>query len=241
MTNLDCNESPFEKALRLINQTDIGWNVFAVVAEMSNGERTIIEKLLKRRDAGERLRKQVEREGIPNKLQVSDEFGYWFSGLFDGEGTLHAGGEFRLGVSITLRDDDFDVLWYIKKTLRLGNLNPVSIRKPGQNPAVRYSISGIKCLAHVVVPLFSQYPLKTKKGKEFEVWKRLVEQVYTYNLRGDTKLYRLSGWVDRRELGRFDAGVKEVRSIREYKEQPLRFKVTNQRGKKRYTLLPAYR
>ncbi|MBW4426620.1 MAG: LAGLIDADG family homing endonuclease [Nostoc desertorum CM1-VF14] len=66
---------------------------------------------------------------IPNRLQIDDNFGFWFTGFFDGEGSLIIGqqkpkGKIGLGyqrIRIGQRSDDQQVLHFIKKNFRCGS------------------------------------------------------------------------------------------------------------------------
>lgn len=68
----------------------------------------------------------IENYGIPDRLFVMDSFGYWFSGFFDGEGSfgIHIGKQqYVLNMSVTLREDDANVLLHMKKRLDVGTLS----------------------------------------------------------------------------------------------------------------------
>jgi len=141
------------------------------------------------------LEQRIEREGLPQHLDVTDEFGYYFVGFFDGEGCLDAYyrlrkrgekayPEFRLGIQIQLRYDDFPVLQYFHKHLG-GVLFDFKPRKHSR-PICHWRLERIKALAETIVPLFDRYPLRSKKAAEYKIWRDLVLKRYLATLGGET-------------------------------------------------------
>jgi hypothetical protein len=124
---------------------------------------------------------------IPSRLTVSDEFGYWLSGLFDGEGcflfqnTVHGKTTIALKIKIALRNDDRDVIDYIYKHLGCGSIYANEYRAENykaHRPWVELRVQKIADLAEVIVPLFDHYPLHTKKAQEFALWRAIVMRRY---------------------------------------------------------------
>lgn len=143
-------------------------------------------------DIWDAFARRIERDGIPTRLNVSDAFGYWFAGLFDGEGSIGLFtrtandprySEFRMYVRIQLRDDDADVIDRIKDNLQVGR-----VARHGQNgrtnPSVSWAVEKVDDLTEVIIPLFERYPLYTKKRDEFTIWKPVVLQRYIDTLGG---------------------------------------------------------
>jgi hypothetical protein len=114
---------------------------------------------------------------------IDDRFGYWFSGLFDGEG------------SFILKSTKRGISLYCKVTMKatLGNSQALqractSIgcgkyvedrgalkRKPGSTPGqVHLKFQRFEELKQIIVRFFEMYPLKTSKSREFDVWRRGV-------------------------------------------------------------------
>ena len=138
----------------------------------------------------EAFERRVERDGIPNRLTCSDKFGYWFSGFFDGEGTITVYtrkrgrySEFRLSIRIMLRDDDAQVITRIKDNLNAGNISRNG-KRGRTNPTIAITIERIDDLAEIIIPLFDIYPLHSKKAQEYAIWKPLVLQRYKSTLGG---------------------------------------------------------
>jgi len=164
---------------------------------------------------------RVEREGIPIRLAVSDPFGYWFSGFFDGEGCLSVFSrqrpgryaERRIGIQIMLRDDDVDVIHRIKENLNVGLVYATSKANKTANPHATFRVEQINDLAEVVVPLFEKYPLHSKKGREFPIWRSLVLSQYIMTLGG----YSQRASCTAEQNAAFDAGREAIREIRRYR------------------------
>ncbi|MEW6213300.1 MAG: LAGLIDADG family homing endonuclease [Acidobacteriota bacterium] len=164
--------------------------------------------------------RRIEREGIPVRLNVTDAFGYWFSGFFDGEGCLgvmsrrRKDGYFerRLGIQIMLRDDDVDAIRRIKDNLKIGLVYETSKPNRTTNPKATFRVEKIQDLAEIIIPLFEKYPLYTKKGREFTIWKRLVVAQYVSTLGGYSQRTSRPDEYN----AAFDEGMNAIREIRTY-------------------------
>ena len=135
------------------------------------------------------FRKKIETEGFPCRLSVPDGFGYWFSGLFDGEGSLTLFTrsrttnnnlyDIRIYVTLGLRDDDESVIHRIKDNLGIGHISRET-KVTGKNPQIRWACDKIDDLVEVLIPCFERYPLYSKKAREFPIWKDVA--IYRYFL-----------------------------------------------------------
>lgn len=167
----------------------------------------------------EAFARRIERDGIPNRLNVSDAFGYWFSGFFDGEGCLAVFSrqrkdryfERRLGIQVILRDDDADVIRRIKDNLEVG-LTYFHQTYGTNNPKATFRVEQIQDLAEVIVPLFERYPLYSKKGREFLIWRDLVRSQYALTMGGRSQR---TACTDVQNAA-FDAGLQAIGDIRRY-------------------------
>lgn len=172
----------------------------------------------------EAFRQRIEREGVPNRLSVSDDFGHYFSGFFDGEGCIVAFHrrrtdraksypEFRLALQIAIRDDDSQVLEYIRDNLG-GRIHWQKARENSKtNASVRWVFEHVKDLAEVIIPLLDKYPLRSKKRREYEIWRPLVMQRYISTLAGETAR---GGAVSDEFEREFIAAVSAISAIRQY-------------------------
>lgn len=155
---------------------------------------------------------RVKRDGTPTTLECPLEFGLWFSGFFDGEGSFlayWAGKTYNFGISVTLRDDDSDVLETINHYLP-GKL----YRKPRintSNPQVNWRIHTLKSLQETIVPLFEKYPLKSKKHQEFEIWKSIVLERYIKTCRASC-----NSKISPKERLSIDTRIEKIQQIRRY-------------------------
>lgn len=187
-------------------------------------------RLVYRVDIYQAFRERIARDGIPNQLSVGDDFGHYFSGLFDGEGCIvafhriRARGkpypEFRLALQVTLRDDDADVIEYVHR-----NLGGVVHRMPqrgGICPTISWKMERIKELAEQIVPLLDKYPLRSKKGREYQIWRPLVIERYMATLGGKTQ----RGGPTAFEPDFLDA-ITAIQTIRKY---PRRLDIVEVRG-----------
>lgn len=134
-------------------------------------------------------------------------FGHWLSGFVDGEGWFSlrthmrkkplANGstvsyiEWVLEFGIGLRADDEAILDRICKYLKCGKVISRTIgKKDGfdRKPQVCLSIKNKEDLPKIVRH-FERYPLRSKKKKQFEIWKNAVEIVTDRTRRIDGKYY----------------------------------------------------
>lgn len=117
--------------------------------------------------------------------RIDPAFGHWFAGFVDGEGCFFVrrnvvpyGGRqyvtYGCSLSIAVRDDDLAVLEHIRDTLGVGNITrrhqAQSLR---QQPSAALSV-GKKSSVLFLVDVFDRFPLRSKKARDFEVWRRAV-------------------------------------------------------------------
>lgn len=170
-----------------------------------------------------------------DKTLPPDSFGYWFSGLCDGEASFSVlaesgktrnrlGKEYdRRGVDtrlvISLRDDDRPVLEHIRNVMGLGVvLNRVIHKTHGTDgyvnrPVAFWKVSDLDgCL--YLQRLFETFPLRSKKSRELPLWYRALELKLQANERRRTlgtrssKPYTDEMWA---EIQSIDQGLKEMR------------------------------
>ncbi|MBU9581338.1 LAGLIDADG family homing endonuclease [Burkholderia multivorans] len=202
-----------ERALLLDGKT------YSEIAKLTGARlRSITERnrLVYRVDVQAAFRRRVERDGIANRYIAGDAFGNWFAGYFDGEGCLtvfyrERDGipERRIGVQISCRYDDADVLTYIKAQLGVG-VTWQSKAKGATKPAVNWRVESAADLAEVIVPLLDVYPLRSKKRLEFMYWRPLVIDQYVNTLGGTST--RIGATVEQNVA--FQEAMQNIRNIR---------------------------
>lgn len=181
------------------------------------------------------FRAKIEREGFPNELNITNDFGLWFSGLFDGEGSFairHAMYNWYLpkrknkhikkyaqrvlGVSLSLRDDDGTAIKYIQQALGGYIEHHIDHRKNRNiNPAYRWRITDNTTLVKIIIPLFNKYTLRTKKAREYIIWKPLVLERHILTMGGNCVGRRKNDAVFEYEQ-KFIGGTKQIQEIRRY-------------------------
>jgi LAGLIDADG DNA endonuclease family protein len=111
---------------------------------------------------------------------ISDEFGNWFAGFTDGEGCFYIskfsgyGGLIQAGFKISVRKDDEEIVREIHRLLGFGTVGYSQTRTTA---AVGFRVAAsAHCMA--LVNLFTRYPLRAKKRRDFEIWRKLVQICY---------------------------------------------------------------
>jgi hypothetical protein len=115
---------------------------------------------------------------------MNDAFGFWFAGLADGEGCFSASAKVRPKYlpqpqfTIVSRDDDRGMQEYIRDQLGFGNVfqHKSFVQRDGYtcNPQVAFMVWSREDTGKLV-ELFRQYPLRSKKARDFEIWAKIVE------------------------------------------------------------------
>jgi len=108
--------------------------------------------------------------------------GDWFAGFVDGEGSLgiaHHGGMYvQPRFRLNQRDDDGEIVRAIRHFLGVGYLakkqcDPKTLYySANAKPQLALNVSGKDCLA--IVRVLDQYPLRSKKFREYPIWRRAV-------------------------------------------------------------------
>lgn len=109
---------------------------------------------------------------------TKENFRYWFAGLTDGEGCFLIDNNLQCKFRIALRDDDSDILRLIVKELGFGyykQAQRAAYYSGGHwhKPTAAYCVTNNKdCLK--LVKLFDEYPLLSKKSRDFMIWREAV-------------------------------------------------------------------
>jgi hypothetical protein len=150
-------------------------------------------------------------------------FGAWLSGLTDGEGCFVAytsaypeGTRLTLRFSVKLRADDGPVLDEIRETLGAGVLRfrePAPERRATHHPTVEWVVQDRGELYRHILPQFDSYPLRSKKARDYTVWREIVILSAGYK--------RTRGARMMEEVGdRLRPLIDQLRQGRAYRESP---------------------
>jgi hypothetical protein len=117
-----------------------------------------------------------------------DSFGHWLSGFADGESsfslTMQNDHQFtnkpKALFRISLRDDDASVLALVQSFFGCGSFYGHKCSRGVKNgkSVVTLSIQAASDLANIVVPHFERFPLRSKKQRDFRIWRQGVELIY---------------------------------------------------------------
>jgi len=109
---------------------------------------------------------------------ITSDFGNWFAGLVDGEGCFlihtncqHKKVYYYPRFAIHMRLDDIEMLRSIQNTLGVGGI--YIQRYSDRNPMVTYQVDSVKN-CKVIVAIFDKYFLRSKKRREYEIWRLSV-------------------------------------------------------------------
>ena len=126
-------------------------------------------------------------------LNISAEFGSWFAGWLDGEGCFRASlnqSRWRADgicidviLKVTLRDDDRPLLEEVKNILGCGTIRAKSNetrRSQGRKEAdsACWEVHSNSQLRHIIIPILDRYPLRSKKKRDYIIFRELVLRMY---------------------------------------------------------------
>lgn len=106
----------------------------------------------------------------------------WFSGFVAGEGYFGSYISKRtkaifVWLQIHLRDDDAQILYEIKETLKCGRIHSRRNRERygvSYHDQLNWECKDIGQCRFILMPLFDQYPLRAKKKRDYEIWRKLT-------------------------------------------------------------------
>jgi hypothetical protein len=126
----------------------------------------------------------IELNNIVYFSQESYEFMLWLIGFTDGEGTfsveinknasMTTGYQVQIAYIITQHGRDLELLEKIKKYFNNSGEIALNRGKTGGN-VYNYRLRNITIIKNLIIPLFSNYPLKTQKNLNFQDFKKVAE------------------------------------------------------------------
>lgn len=118
-------------------------------------------------------------------MDMDPEFGHWLAGFIDGEGCFTIGRykDVRCGsvgyncrMALAVREDDRPLLEEIQRCVGFGYLRrrvPTRRMVPNAKPTVQWGVQTKNgCLT--LVELLDVYPLRSKKARDYAVWREAV-------------------------------------------------------------------
>lgn len=153
----------------------------------------------------------------------------WFTGLVDGEGYFHLVKRhttlrFEVELVINLRFDDKPVLVEIRDTLGVGRIHDINDelqRRQGVKASdrARFRCHRIEEITHVLIPLFDEYPLHSKKLRDYEIWREAAFWCLTKShLRGEG-YSRMMYLVEELKYVRANTPLNNRQFVRDYKRR----------------------
>ena len=110
-------------------------------------------------------------------MSLSPEWCSWFAGLVDGEGCFtirrNRGRWHAAELRVNMRADDVPMMREIKATLGFGRICKKEYHSTYRHPMIEYRVARKRDLL-ALVRLFDRYPLRSRKRKDYEVWRTFV-------------------------------------------------------------------
>ena len=126
---------------------------------------------------------------LNNIVYKNDEnflFMLWLVGFTDGEGTfsveinkrtdMKTGYQVQISYIITQHGRDLDLLLKIKNNLNNSGEIKLNRGKNGGN-VYQYRVRNIETIKNLIIPIFSNFPLKTMKNLDFQDFKLVAELI----------------------------------------------------------------
>lgn len=111
-----------------------------------------------------------------------EQFYAWFAGITSGEGCFYARvrvtstgkANINCEFKITLRVDDKPLLDAIQKKLDIGAVHIMKVA-PDENQAASFRVTDMSELYNIIIPIFDKYKLSSKKQRDFDIWRQIVQ------------------------------------------------------------------
>lgn len=118
---------------------------------------------------------------------VEPALGHWIAGFIDGEGCFRVhserrGSYYAAHFALKQRDDDASLLAFIADRTGIGRVKDDGSRSGNSKPCAVWVVES-KIDAQRLVCLIDKFPLRSRKARDYEVWRRAV-MVWTHMERG---------------------------------------------------------
>jgi len=142
-------------------------------------------------------------------------------GLTDGEGCFYINARppdkryqgSKAGVEthfyIKLREDDLSLLKQVKNFFKCGAVYYQKEKRKNHSPCYRFEINSHKDIQGVVIPFFDKYPLKSKKKKNYLIFRKIAMIIGNSNYKEDENLRKIL-----KLKSQMNSGARSVREIR---------------------------
>lgn len=112
--------------------------------------------------------------------EMNQKDGAWLSGLADGEGSFiisrsnrsYGKQTYKLAFVFGFRDDDIRLLIEVKRIWQLSE--KIHVYRSGTRRTAEIHLHDIETLAYKVAPTFEDFPLRSKKAEDFQIWNQAV-------------------------------------------------------------------
>jgi hypothetical protein len=115
-------------------------------------------------------------------IKIDPSWCSWFSGFLDGEGYFQIAWDkrdntTRCALTVTLREDDKDIIDEIREKLMCGRVFYIAYNHARNNGSHscnqwRWVVRNVDHCINTIIPLLDRYPLRTKKARDYEIWRK---------------------------------------------------------------------
>lgn len=163
------------------------------------------------------------------KIEDTRAFYNWFAGFTAGEGCFDIQTWIDksrhwcacCSLDISIRSDDVKILRIMQSFLGCGIVKRST--PDDHNPRTYYKISNSDILVDTVIPIFENFPLRAKKQRDFEVWKKGVKLIF--DIKAKPRIGKTDGgrgyepkWTDE-DKWNFDCLCLKLNKIKKYNSE----------------------
>jgi hypothetical protein len=162
-------------------------------------------------------------------LLSQDAFGWYFTGLVDGEGCFRMSPanprlsqSWQVHFCITMRADELPHLSAIARRVGCGRIYlkkpPIRLSPgaPKTKATVSWNTSRIADHSNILLPHFERYPLQFKKARDFAIWKQAIPVINESICRSKKGLRRGERRMSRTEWDYIASLYEQLKRVREF-------------------------